>query len=459
MKHCKRLVCWLTCLVAVASLMLCAPAEAEAASTASPTIVLCASLDSDREILSSGPGIPIAISRTSFMLTGSGAGLHSSQAAYYVSLLGEDGAVMEYSETFCGMDVFTLPDDVSSSLCFQAAAPCLGQTVELLCMNQDGDVVSYDTTITGSSQEDNDSGMYELDIDFTKFSNLVAPGALLDSDGYLVGVVVNDGGTKVYAFAPAEDAESTTPRETSPSGNKKSDDDEEDAATPTRARKEDDTQSTDEPEDKESGSSGILLIVAGVLVILVAVFVLLRKKKTSKSAADKPNVPGANAYSAVPDYPVTQPVGQDYGRTQPVQQDYPVTRPVQPDHTGTAVSPRPHMAGWEDATADDPGTGLFAVCVSGALQGRQFPISQRGIVIGRGETADVRYPADARGVSRQHCKVFWKNGVLMLVDLGSTSGTLLRGQGPLTANVPVPVVEGDIFYIGSKENALTIRLK
>lgn len=446
MKNCKRLVCWLICLAAVASLMLLAPVEAAAKS--SPTIVLCASLDSDQEILSSGPGIPIAISQTPFMLTDSGAGLHSSKSAYYVSLLGEDGAIMEYSETFCGMDVFILPDDVSSSLCFQAAAPYVGQAVELLCMNTDWDVVSYDTTITGGSQEDNDSGLYELDIDFTKFSSLVAPGALLDSDGYLVGLVVNDGGTKVYAFAPAEDAEGTAPKETKPSKSQKSDDDGEDAATPTRARK-DDSQSADEPEE-ESGSNGILLIVAGVLLVLVGVFVLLRKKKAPKSAAAAAApVPGNQTYSAVPDYPATAPVAQNYGPTQPAQREYPPTQP------GAKVN----MPGWTDATEEDLGTGLFAVGMSGVLQGKQFPIPRQGIVIGRGETADVRYPADARGVSRQHCKVFWKNGVLMLVDLGSTSGTLLRGQGPLTPNVPVPVVEGDIFYIGSKENALTIRLK
>lgn len=446
MKNCKRLVCWLICLAAVASLMLLAPVEAAAKS--SPTIVLCASLDSDQEILSSGPGIPIAISQTPFMLTGSGAGLHSSKSAYYVSLLGEDGTIMEYSETFCGMDVFTLPDDVSSSLCFQAAVPYVGQAVELLCMNTDGDVVSYDTTITGGSQEDNDSGLYELDIDFTKFSSLVAPGALLDSDGYLVGLVVNDGGTKVYAFAPAEDDEGTAPKETKPSKSQKSDDDGEDAATPTRARK-DDSQSADEPEE-ESGSNGIFLIVAGVLLVLVGVFVLLRKKKAPKSAAAAAApVPGNQTYSAVPDYPATAPVAQNYGPTQPAQREYPPTQPVA----------KVNMPGWMDATEEDLGTGLFAVGMSGVLQGKQFPIPRQGIVIGRGETADVRYPADARGVSRQHCKVFWKNGVLMLVDLGSTSGTLLRGQGPLTPNVPVPVVEGDIFYIGSKENALTIRLK
>ena len=120
---------------------------------------------------------------------------------------------------------------------------------------------------------------------------------------------------------------------------------------------------------------------------------------------------------------------------------------------------KPKLDGWEDATTDDNGTGLFAVGVAGALQGREFPISDRGILIGRGENMDVRYPPNTKGVSRQHCKVFWKDGVLMLMDMGSTSGTLLRGKGQLPADVPVVVVEGDIFYLGSKENAMTIRLK
>jgi len=67
------------------------------------------------------------------------------------------------------------------------------------------------------------------------------------------------------------------------------------------------------------------------------------------------------------------------------------------------------------------------------------------MIIGRSRSCNISYPAGTKGVSRQHCRLFWKNGTLYLMDLGSTYGTFLRGRGQIAPNVPVPVKAGDTF--------------
>lgn len=95
--------------------------------------------------------------------------------------------------------------------------------------------------------------------------------------------------------------------------------------------------------------------------------------------------------------------------------------------------------------------------ISGPMAGQCYPISDSATLVGRALEANIRYPADTKGVSRKHCQVFWKNGALHIMDLGSTSGTFLRGKGQLQANVPVALTAGDIIYLGSKQVALQLK--
>jgi len=52
-------------------------------------------------------------------------------------------------------------------------------------------------------------------------------------------------------------------------------------------------------------------------------------------------------------------------------------------------------------------------------------LTERGVVIGRSHDADLRL--DDEGVSRTHCKVYPREGLVYVEDLGSANGTLVNG--------------------------------
>ncbi|MHC5038726.1 MAG: sigma 54-interacting transcriptional regulator [Planctomycetota bacterium] len=81
---------------------------------------------------------------------------------------------------------------------------------------------------------------------------------------------------------------------------------------------------------------------------------------------------------------------------------------------------------------------------SGPGAGEEIPLPQSGLVLGRGEEADLRV-AD-RGASRRHCRLYWSEERLRLEDLKSKNGTLLNGL-PVEAAEPAL---GDIIQIGAQ---------
>jgi len=79
---------------------------------------------------------------------------------------------------------------------------------------------------------------------------------------------------------------------------------------------------------------------------------------------------------------------------------------------------------------------------SGAGAGEEVNVPEAGLVIGRGEEADLRVPD--RGASRAHCRIRPAARGFSLEDLGSKNGTLVNG---------LPVKEtalrlGDVFQVG-----------
>lgn len=66
-------------------------------------------------------------------------------------------------------------------------------------------------------------------------------------------------------------------------------------------------------------------------------------------------------------------------------------------------------------------------------------------VVGRAEDAALRLPADY--VSRRHCELLERDGVVVLRDLGSTNGTTLDGV-PVTAGAEMAVASGSTIQIG-----------
>lgn len=78
-----------------------------------------------------------------------------------------------------------------------------------------------------------------------------------------------------------------------------------------------------------------------------------------------------------------------------------------------------------------------------------------GATIGRDPSCTIRLPDNSAGVSRTHCRVEMQGGQLVVIDLGSSYGTLIHGQR-IPANTPVGLKVGSTFYLGSDKFRFTV---
>jgi DNA segregation ATPase FtsK/SpoIIIE, S-DNA-T family len=70
-------------------------------------------------------------------------------------------------------------------------------------------------------------------------------------------------------------------------------------------------------------------------------------------------------------------------------------------------------------------------------------LSDRPMVVGRSHDAHLRL--DDEGVSRTHCKVYLRDGLIYVEDLGSANGTLVNG---VTIVGATPIGPGDRVQLG-----------
>lgn len=166
----------------------------------------------------------------------------------------------------------------------------------------------------------------------------------------------------------------------------------------------------------ESPTQTVLYVIIGVLAAAVVALVLTRGRKKG----------GKNQQEEAETKRFQQPEEKDA----PTQQ-----LPVE-------EKPQPRVA---------------LACIGGALQGMTFPISSR-VVIGRDpKHCSIIYPKDAKGISGVHCAAEpTADGQIILIDLGSTYGTMAGGQ-QLTAGKGVTLHPGDAFTLGGKENVFEVR--
>jgi pSer/pThr/pTyr-binding forkhead associated (FHA) protein len=68
------------------------------------------------------------------------------------------------------------------------------------------------------------------------------------------------------------------------------------------------------------------------------------------------------------------------------------------------------------------------------LKGQRLPIKVPVVNVGRADWNDLMIPDDS--VSTQHAKIQRRESLWVLVDLGSTNGTLLDGER-VTTDVPI----------------------
>lgn len=108
--------------------------------------------------------------------------------------------------------------------------------------------------------------------------------------------------------------------------------------------------------------------------------------------------------------------------------------------------------------AAPPSLGVLEVAIGDDRH--EVALEKPRLLIGRadpgsGPAPDVDLSADP-AVSRRHAELRIRNGVLHLVDLGSTNGTKLNGKA-LAAGEERPLAAGDVIAIGERCR-LTVRL-
>lgn len=93
---------------------------------------------------------------------------------------------------------------------------------------------------------------------------------------------------------------------------------------------------------------------------------------------------------------------------------------------------------------------LAVRCLAGPLQGQTYPLSGQALVFGRNPSCTVRMPDGTPGLSGTHCMLRYEQGMLQLVDLGSSYGTYVGDGKRLPPHYPEPVAAGTRFCLGSR---------
>ena len=192
----------------------------------------------------------------------------------------------------------------------------------------------------------------------------------------------------------------------------------------------------------------VIPVVIGVFAAAVAAVVgilFIRKKKTAPPTGSEPAAVSPQGGG----YGMNAGNGQGYSadmldktvnlKQQQAMQRPPVQQNVQAPNT------RP----------------VGVVALEGGLKGRGFRISDTGVTIGRDPSCEAAFPVGSEGsnkVSRRHCKLYFENGRLFRVDLGSTNGTFMADGRRLAAQQPVAVKPGDRFYLDNPGNMFEIRM-
>ncbi|MBL8615736.1 MAG: FHA domain-containing protein [Deltaproteobacteria bacterium] len=89
------------------------------------------------------------------------------------------------------------------------------------------------------------------------------------------------------------------------------------------------------------------------------------------------------------------------------------------------------------------GRRLQLVCVQGGLLGQRFDVQDVELVLGRGESCNVRIPDT--GVSREHARIFVHNGAVWVRDAGSRNGVVVNGK---KIQRPATIGPGDTLSVG-----------
>ena len=99
--------------------------------------------------------------------------------------------------------------------------------------------------------------------------------------------------------------------------------------------------------------------------------------------------------------------------------------------------------------------------ISGQFAGQAFPVSTHGVMLGRDPAScDFVFPANAKGISRNHCKLQFnpQTQMFVLYDLGSSFGTYLGSGIQVPQGQPAALCAGDEFYLATRANVFRVSL-
>lgn len=306
------------------------------------------------------------------------------------------------------------PKDENANVPFNnIGLPYKQQQVQVICADREGNFIQHKAVVTGI--KDPEIGTITLEFS-DEIDELFAPAAVLDMDGNCVAVITSKEVVALILDQEFFNSNGSTQSGTIGGGSSEGGS----------------TSGSSSGGSNGGGQSGLMSDImtggiCGVIGLLLYGLLLKRKKDKEKKSQQ-----------------VEEPMSFPEDKSQNSWEEIP------PKYE--EITPR-----YEEPKKQSSGEAIKLYALGGYMDGRIYSIDKNAITFGRDASSTICYPANTKGVSRVHCKLFWKNGTLMLMDMGSSYGTYLKGKGRLNIEQPVAVKAGDVFYIGEKNNSFVIK--
>lgn len=108
------------------------------------------------------------------------------------------------------------------------------------------------------------------------------------------------------------------------------------------------------------------------------------------------------------------------------------------------------------------GRNVQIVGVSGRYAGKNFPLSEAGLIFGTDSTiCNIVFPMGTPGISRRHCKAEFnaQSGMVILHDLNSSYGTYGGNHNRILPGQPLALQNGERFYLADGQNSFYVSIQ
>lgn len=178
-------------------------------------------------------------------------------------------------------------------------------------------------------------------------------------------------------------------------------------------------------QDEKAGFDPMILVWIGLgLAAVVVVALLVLRARHQKAPAHVPAAAGPE--KTVPQAPAPT-----------LPQSPPAAQPPQSPPTATAPA-------------------FCLVGIEGQFSGKKIPVTKE-LRLGRNPGNDIVYSPDVPGISSMHCVIYPREDGVVLMDLGSTYGTLLPGGTKLVPQQKYLVRPGDTFCLGNQQQSFRLQ--